>query len=140
MTYPVNPDSAYDYSGFQASRPATPLPADHVDDDFGKAYNAIDAVIAFIKLFATSEGRIKAAAAPGGEDLTTYVDTATAAATAAATSETNASTSASAAAASAASAAETAGSIIGTATDSVAIGTGSKSFTTQAAKNFAVGQ
>jgi hypothetical protein len=139
VSYPSKSDPAYDYEGFQESQPATPLPADHVVVDFANLKTASDATIDFLKLFATSEGRILAAAAPGGEDLTAYVATATAAATAASASQTAAASSATAAAASATTAAATAGSIVGTATDSVAIATGSKSFTTQTAKNFAVG-
>jgi hypothetical protein len=139
VTYPVKSDPAYDYEGFQASEPASPLPANHVVDDFANLKAASDATIDFLKLFASSDGRILASAVPGGEDLTAYVDTATAAATAAAASSTTAAASATAAAASAATAAATAGSIVGTATDSVSIATGSKSFTTQTAKNFAVG-
>jgi hypothetical protein len=130
---------SYDYAGFPASQPNTPLPGNQVNNDFANHKGSIDALIAFVKLFTTSTGRILAAAAPNGADLTVYVATATTAAAAASGSATDAASSATAAAASATAAAGTAGSILGTSTTSVAIGTGSKSFTTQLGKNFGVG-
>lgn len=72
-------------------------------------------------------------------DIDASVTAAAASASAAATSATNAATSATNAAASAVSAAASAAALSGTSTTSVAIGTGSKSFTTQSGKQFAEG-
>lgn len=136
MTYPVEPNDAYDYESFQADNPTTPLPSLHVTDDFANHKTAIDACIDFIKQCFSSTGLLAVASLPGAEDLTAYTQQAIDSATSATASASAASVSAAAAAASAASAA----SLTGTSTTSVAIGTGSKTWTTQAAKQFAVGE
>lgn len=139
MSYPAKPDPHYDYASYQAAHPTSSPPGDQLDIDFAGLKAAVDETIDFISGSIASDGRVKASAVPGGEDLTAYVQTASTAATNATASELAASTSATAAAASAASAAGAAGSILATSTSSVAIGTGSKSFTTQPGKNFGVG-
>lgn len=136
MTYPTKPDPAYDYSSFQASNPATPLPGDRVDIDYANHKAAIDAVIDFIKSCFRSDGVLNVANSPAAADLTAYTAQSAASATAAASSATAAAASAAAAAASASSAVL----LTGTSTTSLAIGSGTKSFVTQTGRGFVVGQ
>jgi hypothetical protein len=140
VSYPDKPDAAYDYSAYQEAHPASPPPGDQMDIDYANLKASVDALVDWIISTFTSEAVLKPGAMPTGEDLTAYVETATEAATSATASATAAATSATNAAASAVAAAATAGTILATSTSSVAIGTGSKSFTTQTAKNFGAGQ
>jgi hypothetical protein len=89
-------------------------------------------------VFSGTTGRINAG--PNISEITTAVSTATTQAGIATTQAGNAATSATAAAASAVSAATLAAGITSTSTSSLAIGTGSKTFTTQTGKQYAIGQ
>lgn len=89
---------------------------------------------------ATNAASSETAAASSASSASTSASTATTQATNASTSASNASTSETNAAASAVTAAAQAAALVATSTSSIAIGTGSKSFTTQSGKQFAAGQ
>jgi hypothetical protein len=60
VAYPTNPPVAYSYSGFQASSPTTPLPANQVDNDLAQHKLSIDSIITFVKQTFTSVGKAAA--------------------------------------------------------------------------------
>lgn len=88
---------------------------------------------------ATNASNSASAASTSETNAASSASAASTSASSASTSATNASNSASAASASATAAAASAAQLIGTSTSSVAIGTGSKAFTTQSGKFFAAG-
>jgi hypothetical protein len=146
MPYPVKSDPHYNYSGFQAAAPTTPLPGNQVDNDLSKLKSTSDGIVDFLVGSLTPQGVLKVSKLPQAADLTTYTQQALDAATeaaaseaAAAISETNAAVSATAAAASAVTSATSAATLLASSTTSVAVGIGSKSLTVQAARQFAVG-
>lgn len=64
MAYPTKPTAAYDYPTFQAGNPTTPLPANHVLNDFTTRKTSTDQIIDFLKVTVRSDNKISAAMVP----------------------------------------------------------------------------
>jgi hypothetical protein len=59
MTYPVKSPVAYNYIGFQAGNPTTPLPANQVSADLANHKTSIDTLVEFAKLIQRSDGNLQ---------------------------------------------------------------------------------
>lgn len=137
MADPTKYTTEYSFSGFQATSPDDPLPAIQVDNELGNIETSIDEIVDAIKDVRRSDGALKngivtedSLAADIAAEIGSVTSLANREAAEAAAEE------AVEAAAEAVAAAE---GYVATSTTSFALGTGSKVFTTQSGKLFAVG-
>lgn len=151
MADPTPYDPSYSFTGFQASNPTTPLPADQVDNELENIAESLSETITALADVRRSDGALKngivtfdslspEVAAQVGEGIEDALVAAEASADASAASATAASASADDAAASADEAEAAADGWKSTSVTSQAVGTGTKTFTTQAGKRWAAGQ
>ncbi len=154
MAYPVTYSFSYSYTGFQQAQGDNSFPGTQLDIDLNGFEAAILSIETFIETAFRADGVLNLTAIPATVDLSGYVDAAAASAAAAAASvvltaadvvsaEADRVQTALDRVATAADVIATgllAAKLAGTSASSVAIATGSKSFTTQASKDFTVGR
>lgn len=114
MSFPDKPVITYSYTGFAAGQGGNLFPGSQMDNDLALLKVASADIIDFLKLFASSEGKILLSAIPAGADFAADIAAAEAAAVAAQSAQTSAASSATQASSSATSAAQTAASFAAT--------------------------